>query len=122
VWEWNEAILDGSYRGLRGGAFNHVGIDGALRAAGRYYGNPTYELHYIGLRVAGVSGPSPVPVVSEWGLVAMALLVLTAGTLVWARCGAVVARQGKPARVYPCQSKQGRIEVCNNRWPDTSLL
>jgi len=28
---------------------------------------------------------SPIPTVSEWGLVAMALLVLTAGTLVFVR-------------------------------------
>ena len=33
VWEWNEAILYGSYRGLRGGSFDYH--DGFLRAASR---------------------------------------------------------------------------------------
>ena len=55
VFEWNEAILYGSYRGLRGGSF--IGIDYNLHAADRYYyGYPTYEYDYggVGFRVAEV--------------------------------------------------------------------
>jgi formylglycine-generating enzyme required for sulfatase activity len=35
VWEWNEAILYGSYRGLRGGSFNSYSRN--LHASGREY-------------------------------------------------------------------------------------
>jgi len=34
-------------------------------------------------------GPAGVPTVSEWGMVAMTLLLLSAGTLVYARRGPV---------------------------------
>ena len=52
VWEWNEAVLLGLYRGLRGGGFNNYG--GPLHAAFRYDdGNyTTYEVSYLGFRVA----------------------------------------------------------------------
>ncbi|MGD2110156.1 MAG: hypothetical protein PVI86_12300, partial [Phycisphaerae bacterium] len=92
VWEWNEAVLYDSSRGVRGGSF-HVNDVSDLHAANRYYsGFPALESHYIGFRVAEVSEPGPdIPAVSEWGVVTMALLVLTAGTLVWARRGAAIA-------------------------------
>ena len=82
VWEWNETVI-GSYRGFRGGDF--INSDGKLHAAYREKHYPTYESNSVGFRVAEVSEQAPVPAVSEWGMVAMALLVLTAGTLVWAR-------------------------------------
>jgi len=50
------------------------------------YGLTTHEFVDGGFRVADVSVPEPVPTVSEWGLVTIALLILTAGTLVRARC------------------------------------
>ncbi len=88
VFEWNEAVIYGSSRGLRGGAFCYVG----LHAAGRSVDYPTSEEYYIGFRVAEVSELGPdIPAVSEWGVVTMALLVLTAGTLVWTRRGAAIA-------------------------------
>ncbi len=52
VWEWNEAILYNSARGLRGGSFDYY--DGTLRAAGRDISTPTYEYYDIGFRVAEV--------------------------------------------------------------------
>ena len=52
VWEWNEAILYGSYRGLRGGSFNNN--DNYLHAANRDYSTPTGESGLIGFRVAEV--------------------------------------------------------------------
>jgi hypothetical protein len=51
VWEWNEAILYGSYRGLRGGSFY---LDDYLHAAIRSYFNPAYEYSDVGFRVAEV--------------------------------------------------------------------
>jgi len=87
VWEWNEAVINVSYRGVRGGSFYDIFDDYHLHADFRnYYGYPTNEDNNVGFRVAEVSEPGPdIPTVSEWGVVTMALLVLTAGTLVWAR-------------------------------------
>jgi len=45
---------------------------------------PDANIGYDTLRIR-TSACSPIPAVSEWGLVAMALLALTAGTLVYAR-------------------------------------
>lgn len=52
VWEWNEAILYGPYRGLRGGAFDYW-WDG-LQATVRHYGYPATEDYFIGFRVASI--------------------------------------------------------------------
>ena len=51
VWEWNEAKLYGSYRGLRGGGFFWVD---SLDAAARYNNLPTLEYRSFGFRVAEV--------------------------------------------------------------------
>jgi len=86
VWEWNESVI-GSFRGVRGGSFG-TNVDG-LHVAGRSYNDPADENSIAGFRIA--EAPGPIPTLSEWGLVAMALLVLTAGTLVWARRRAATA-------------------------------
>ena len=52
VWEWNEAILYGSYRGLRGGSFDYD--DDYLRASSRGYRNPSSGFILIGFRVSEV--------------------------------------------------------------------
>jgi N-acyl-D-amino-acid deacylase len=59
-------------------------------------GNPAYDVYYdldVILDAGAVTWPvlPAVPAVSEWGMVTMALLVLTAGTLVWARRGTAIA-------------------------------
>ncbi len=57
VWEWNEAVLYGSDRGLRGGAFYSDSY--VLRASRRYdCGYPAYEIGTIGFRVSGVPEPA----------------------------------------------------------------
>ncbi len=61
VWEWDEAVLYGSYRGLRGASFGN--ISDSLRASYRYDINtpPTYEGGATGFRVADVpenTGPA----------------------------------------------------------------
>jgi len=87
VWEWNEAVLvvdTVSYRGRRGSSFGNYAH--FLEAASRDYCDPSFEDDSgLGFRVAEVSEQTPVPAVSEWGLIAMTLLMLTAGTLVYAR-------------------------------------
>ena len=63
VWEWNEAILYGSYRGLRGGSFGNGG--GTLHASYRYYGYyPTYEDYDIGFRVSEVPEPGSMAILA----------------------------------------------------------
>ena len=52
LWEWNEAVLYVSYRGLRGGSWGHDDFE--LSAALRSYSNPSYENHDKGFRVAEV--------------------------------------------------------------------
>ena len=56
LWEWNEAILYGSYRGVRGGSFTYR-HDNFLHASGRSSYYPTYEGDLIGFRVSEVPEP-----------------------------------------------------------------
>jgi len=66
VWEWNEATLSGSSRGLRGGSF----IDGAgdLLASSRTYGNPSGEDNSVGFRVSAVPEPATMAVLTLGGI------------------------------------------------------
>ena len=64
VWEWDEAILYASYRGLRGGSFSSGGAE-YLHASGRYIGNPSSDSIHFGFRLSEVPEPA-----------SMALLVL----------------------------------------------
>jgi formylglycine-generating enzyme required for sulfatase activity len=82
VWEWNEAIVFGSNRGLRGGGFNSSPVD--LGAAIRNGFGPPDEADVVGFRVA--SSVQPVPSLSPVGL-----LVLAAGLL-----GLVGYRRARP--------------------------
>jgi len=56
VWEWNEALLSGSFRGQRGGSFNNN--SNFLLASARGILNPTLENVSVGFRVATVPEPS----------------------------------------------------------------
>ena len=58
VWEWNDAVIDGSSRGLRGGSWDAFDV---LLLASSYRGNyvvPSYEDGSIGFRLASVPEPS----------------------------------------------------------------
>lgn len=59
VWEWNEAFISGSFRGLRGGTYNTT-VDASLylNASYRAFDNPTDEWIDIGFRVASVPEPA----------------------------------------------------------------
>jgi formylglycine-generating enzyme required for sulfatase activity len=58
VWEWNDAVISGSSRGLRGGAwFYNVNY---LRSSNRFYNDPTFEYNYFGFRVASVPEPTSI--------------------------------------------------------------
>jgi formylglycine-generating enzyme len=50
VGEWNETVIDGSFRGLRGGSWDDFEFD--LRSSGRSFGSPGIENSILGFRVA----------------------------------------------------------------------
>jgi hypothetical protein len=54
VWEWNEALIDLTNRGIRGGSFTGTPFD--LESSRRENTSPAIELFAIGFRVA-----SPIP-------------------------------------------------------------
>jgi formylglycine-generating enzyme required for sulfatase activity len=73
VWEWNEAILSGSRRVVRGGSFTndiYGGGAGSLRADLRGYGDISYEGLDIGFRVSQIPGPGSVALLAIGGLAA----------------------------------------------------
>jgi len=57
VWEWNDAVIDGSFRGLRGGSWDHP-HDHAPQSSHRDIDLPTAEGYFAGFRVATVPEPS----------------------------------------------------------------
>ena len=79
VWEWNDAVI-GSSRGLRGGSWNYDG--NALRSSGRGYGGPTFELNFVGFRVASADA-APIPEPGTWA--AMAIFAGGAAYAGWRR-------------------------------------
>jgi formylglycine-generating enzyme required for sulfatase activity len=58
VWEWNEEIVSGSYRGIRGGSW--VIYAGYLAASFPFGNDPTNEDDSVGFRVASLV-PEPGP-------------------------------------------------------------
>lgn len=56
VWEWNEAVLRSSVRGLRGGSF--IDFSSNLHASYRYGSVASSEYEVIGFRVATVPEPN----------------------------------------------------------------
>jgi formylglycine-generating enzyme len=66
VWEWNEAVVYGSYRGVRGGSFSTN--NGTLHASNRVSSDPTYEKNNIGFRVSEVPEPATAGLLVMGGL------------------------------------------------------
>jgi formylglycine-generating enzyme required for sulfatase activity len=58
VWEWNDAVISGSSRGVRGGAY--IGNEVLLRASNRDDDVPGGEHRYVGFRVASVPEPTSI--------------------------------------------------------------
>jgi len=71
VWEWNESILYGSYRGLRGGSFGYCDFDSYLHAADRIYNDPSYGSGDFGFRVSEVPEPASMALLALGGLAVM---------------------------------------------------
>jgi formylglycine-generating enzyme required for sulfatase activity len=56
VWEWNDAVISGSSRGMRGASF--VSSGNTLRSSGRGNSDPANENSSRGFRVASVPEPT----------------------------------------------------------------
>jgi len=69
VWEWNEGVLDGSYRGLRGGSWDgpFVGAN-TLHAWTTMGAYPTYEDYTAGFRVSEVPEPATIALLALGGV------------------------------------------------------
>jgi len=72
VFEWNEAIIGGSSRGLRGGDWYGNSNNLAASAHG-HSGTPTYEIYYYGFRVANVPEPGSLILLVSGAIVALIL-------------------------------------------------
>lgn len=71
VWQWNEATVTSTGRGLRGGCFASWRDSTCLAASYRSNSDPLNELVDIGFRVASVPEPSCVPMVLIVALVGL---------------------------------------------------
>ena len=80
VWEWNDAVISGAYRGLRGGSWD--GGASLLRSSFRNYSGPSTELNLFGFRVASselAAVPEPTSLLSTLALVSSGLLLRRRG-------------------------------------------
>ena len=66
VWEWNETIEQGPYRGLRGGSFRNDEM--RLRAAYRTHHNPASEYDNFGFRIAEIPEPATLGLLALGGV------------------------------------------------------
>jgi len=72
VWEWNDAIVSTSARGLRGGSFDST--DALLQSSDRYGLDPTNEFDFIGFRVSSLAPiPEPSAYAAILGCLALAI-------------------------------------------------
>ena len=95
VWEWNEAVIDVSFRGLRGGSF-YFGGDAILRAAYRSYPSPPHSYDNIGFRLATFADCNGNGVPDECDLDCGATIGMTGGScsVVYPGCGGSVDEDG----------------------------
>jgi len=67
LYEWNEAVVSGSYRGLRGGSASSSSV-GALHASFRFSYTSTNESTHFGFRVSEVPEPATLSLLALGGL------------------------------------------------------
>ena len=75
VWEWNDAIVSSTARGLRGGAFSTA--DSALQSSDRANLYPTFESSSFGFRVSSLAPiPEPSTYAAIFGSLALAVATM----------------------------------------------
>lgn len=62
VWQWNEAVISGSNRGIRGASF--FDYSSSLQSSNRNSSDPTFETSNIGFRVSEVPEPASLGLLS----------------------------------------------------------
>jgi len=67
VWEWNETLISGSGRGVRGGSYFNP-VDNGLRSSFRISTTPDNEAPSLGFRVASVPEPASAAIMTLAGL------------------------------------------------------
>ena len=76
VWEWNDAIVSTSDRGLRGGSFNSFDAS-FLQSSDRFNTNPSSEFDTIGFRVSSLAPiPEPSAYAAILGCLALAIAIV----------------------------------------------
>jgi hypothetical protein len=77
VWEWNDAVVSGSSRGLRGGSWYGYGFGISQDSSFRDYFDPSTEDYDYGFRVASSASavPEPASMLSTLALVSSGLLI-----------------------------------------------
>jgi formylglycine-generating enzyme required for sulfatase activity len=68
VWEWNEAVLHGSYRGVRGRSFYTIYVVTLQAAYRNYHYGPADEGYGVGFRVAEVPEPATIALLALGGV------------------------------------------------------
>jgi sulfatase modifying factor 1 len=58
TWEWNETLVDSTFRGMRGGSWNSTSAH--LAASSRFKRSPTQIGNNIGFRIASVPEPNSI--------------------------------------------------------------
>jgi formylglycine-generating enzyme len=70
VFQWNEALISGSYRGLRGGSLDDLSSSNLLSSYRYGLGYPGGDSYKLGFRVASIPEPSTL-VLSALGFIAL---------------------------------------------------
>ncbi len=84
VWEWNESLVSGVFRGIRGGSWHDT--QAYLSSSTNGYFGPTDDSSSVGFRIATIPEPST--------------LALSAASLA---ALAACARRRRSRRTVPCQ-------------------
>jgi hypothetical protein len=58
VFQWNDAVISGIFRGYRGGAWDSF-TTASIRSSERDFSDPTFSSNDVGFRLVSIPEPSP---------------------------------------------------------------